>query len=140
MGDMIEIVLCMILRDWITCMAKAGMEFRNITYQALLDLLVILDDTDTSRGQNKERAAGDTYKNKDGYNPGKVKVITPTNTDLESLRKLDPWNATLASYLSQNIMPIKPITLESVRVGNTKKIYVFDEDQMCWNYENNRIM
>ena len=33
----IEIFLCMIPKDWITCMTKVGMKPINITFQALID-------------------------------------------------------------------------------------------------------
>ena len=41
-GGIIEIVICMIPKDWIRYMAKAGMEPRLMTFQVLIDHLVTL--------------------------------------------------------------------------------------------------
>ena len=39
-------------------MTNAGMEPRNMTYQALIDHLVTLEDTETTSSPNKEGASG----------------------------------------------------------------------------------
>ena len=44
-GDMIEDVLCMIPKDWIARMAKAGMEPMTMIFQVLADHLVKLEAT-----------------------------------------------------------------------------------------------
>ena len=70
-GDMIEIILCMIPKDWITCMTKAGMEPRSMTYQALIDHLVTLDTMDTTSSQHKKGASGGSSKGEKRERPGK---------------------------------------------------------------------
>ena len=74
-GDMIEMFLCMIPKDWTTCMAKGGIEARNMTYQALIDHLVTLEATDATSSSNKGGSSGGNSKNTKckGDKPGKGK-------------------------------------------------------------------
>ena len=36
-GDMTKIVICVIPKDWITCIDKSVMELRNMIYQTLIN-------------------------------------------------------------------------------------------------------
>ena len=80
-GDMTEMVLCMIPKDWIICMVKAGIEPRTMSFQGVIDHLVTLesiDSTDTTNSKETGASGGQSEKTRKGK-PGKGVSFKETN-------------------------------------------------------------
>ena len=119
-------------------MVKAGMDPRNMTYQALIDHLVVLEAKYTTSSPNKEGASGGNANMSRLREITVGKVIHPTRINLENPKKVDLKSAIFVSFLSQNQTPTKHTTLQSVKVGNIIKNYGYGEDQMSCNYKNQK--
>ena len=107
-------------------MVKAGMEPRNITYQALIDHLVTLEAIDTTSSPNKEGALGgnDKHVKSKEENPGKGKTSYKNkngNPKEEISKECD-----ICKLLSQNQTPTKPTTIQNIKVGILfKKVWLW---------------
>ena len=138
-GDMIEIVLCMIPKDWITSMAKAGMEPRTMTFQALVDHLVTLESTDatSSTTTSKETGASGGHNKKHKTDkPGKGRKFQEKNYDgspkIKGKKHCDMcklFKPNSGAYKTHN-------TTECKSQAYYKKKYGFGQDQTTRNYDN----
>ena len=79
-GDMIEIVLCMVTKDQITSMTKAGIGPRNMFYRTLIDHLATSGAINQTTSKSKTSGTSGGNNKKKENKPGKGKFNPNHNT------------------------------------------------------------
>ena len=135
-ANMIEMLLCIISKDWIIIMAKVGIEPRTMTFQALIDHLVKFESTYSTTNTNKESWAsgGHTTKKKE------TSLGRSSSPRKSALRATPEWVTTFLAtciyYLSLILMLEKFTAHYSVKVKDNTGIHMgFERIKTTRNFD-----